>query len=395
MGRAPHLEASQAELFEGAASEWFDPIGIGGATIDRIGETGVHMVRDRDLIEEVLRREDDFSANLTGVLMRGDDGPLVFELPQSESTMVIATADSPRHRVHRSLVQPSMTPRAVDRLEGKIRSWTEELLDQWVAAGDPEIIEVVETVPARVVGEILGLPQDDVDHFRTWAMTGGTLLGGNVGEDALVALTGETMGMAVYLQQHLDAAAPARPDDDVPMIPLLRGAVERDEISMDEALGVAIVMFSAGGESTAALLGSCLRNLFAGLEQAGALRQDPGLIPAYVDEVARLASPFRFHYRAVRRPCSLGGYDLVDGDRLMLMWSAANRSPGVKDAPSTHLAFGRGQHKCVGEHIARLEARVMVEEFLARVPEADVVDTRYANSIMVLRLESLQIVHQP
>ena len=125
--------------------------------VARIGPSGVHPVATWALIEEVLDREEDFSANLTGVLIRGDDGEATtFPLPPSGGSHVIATADEPDHRVHRSLVQPRMSPRRVEAMEALLRDWTGEAVATWSRAGGGDVIPIAETVPARAVAHLLG-----------------------------------------------------------------------------------------------------------------------------------------------------------------------------------------------------------------------------------------------
>ena len=139
------------------------------------------------------------------------------------------------------------------------------------------------------------------------------------------------------------------------------------------------------------------------------LRARPAEIPRFIEEVVRLEPPFKFHYRSVRRPCRLAGFDLAPGDRLMLLWASANRDPTVFDDPDTlrldrrhpkqHMSFGRGSHFCIGAPLARLEARVLIEELLAirpaigmRIAESQGAPVaRYARSIFVRRLERLEV----
>ena len=135
--------------------------------LSRVAESGVHIVATWALIDEVLGREEDFSANLTGVLFRGEgDEPSAFELPSTGATDVIATADEPRHAIHRFASQPTLDARRIATLEADLRVWTRDSLAQWIEAGGAEIAPLTERIPALAVARILGLPEEDVRRFR-------------------------------------------------------------------------------------------------------------------------------------------------------------------------------------------------------------------------------------
>ena len=228
--------------------------------ISRVGETGVHLVATWAHIEDVLQREEDFSANLTGVLTRSDDGELgTFQIPGDGGSQVIATADEPRHAVHRSAVQPNLSAKRVASLEPLLSKFTDEALRPWLENGGGDFAPISEVIPARAVAHVLGLPDGDVSWHRTWAMMGGDILAGAVSGERLFKLATESGQMATYLGEHLDAVElDGVPDTDAPMLHALSYALSNGAIDRNEAIGIAIVMFGAGGESTAALIGSMM-----------------------------------------------------------------------------------------------------------------------------------------
>jgi cytochrome P450 family 144 len=405
--RAPLCCADPAELLELATIEDPHPFFARVRTrhaISRVGDTGVHLVATWDLIEEALAREQDLSANLTGVLVRGDDGqPAALELPATGANQVIATADEPSHKVHRALAQPRLAQQQIAELEPKLRAWARSALAPWLAAGGGDFVPLAETVPARAVALVLGLPDRDVADHRRWAMMGGDMLAGDVSVAKMAEFGAETGRMAKYLGEHIGVApSGSAPGPDLPLLHALAWGTASGRIALAEAIGIAIVMFGAGGESTAALIGSSARLLAQDPALADELRAHPELVSRYVEEVVRLEPPFKFHYRAVRRACELGGAELAPGDRLMLLWASANRDPAHFADPNVlrldrrhskqHLGFGRGAHFCIGAPLARLEARVMMEELLAgtrqialRAGDPPV----HAHTIFVRRLERL------
>jgi cytochrome P450 len=411
--RAPLYSSNPNELFEPATLA--NPQTLyarlrAEAPLARVGESGVHLVATWSLVEEALAREPDFSAHLTGVLMRSPSGdPSIFPMPALDGGGVIATADEPDHSVHRGILQARFSSSSVATLEERVRRWSREAIREWLDAGAGDFVPVAELVPARVVGDLLGLPDGDVSRFRTWAMIGGDILAGNVDATRLGSVAAEALKMVEYLGVHLDhAGANLRRTDDAPLLHPLAGAVEAGWISRDAAIGIAATMFAAGGESTAALLGNMVRHLAEHPETARGLRERPELVARFVEEVARFDPPFNFHYRAVRRSCELAGFDLHPDDRLMLLWASANRDPAHVDDPDAfrldrkhpkdHMTFGRGGHFCLGAPIARLEARVVCEELLLATesitPDAGG-EPVYANSIMVRRLEQLPLHAKP
>jgi cytochrome P450 family 144 len=164
----------------------------------------------------------------------------------------------------------------------------------------------------------------------------------------------------------------------------------------------------AGGETTTSLIGNAIRILADRGDLQDALRADLAGVPAFLEEVLRLESPFRFHPRTARGDVELGGVEIPDGALVALLWASANRDESVFERPEDvdldranahlHLGFGRGIHHCVGAPLARLESRVVLTKLLERTvrfaldPERA---PRWVDSLWVRRHERLPIVVDP
>lgn len=379
------------------------------APIYEVPETGIFLVSKRALIEEALDREEDFSANLTGVLMKGSDGqPEVFDLATLGATVdAIANADEPSHMTHRKLILPFVTPKQIASLEGVFRGWAGEMIAPIVEAGRGDWIgQVANPLPTRAMALVVGLPLEDVDQLLVWAMTGTEILAGTTTMDRMGVIAQTTGGMAEYLNKRVELALAAPVDRPAPgVIGGLAQGVHEGLISQADAVAILLVLVGAGGESTSSLTGSAVRLLAEQPELQSELRAEPSLLPNFIEEVVRLESSFRGHYRAVKRATSLAGVELPVGSRLFLLWAAANRDPADFEDPDVvdlrrknprdHLAFGRGTHFCVGARLARLEALVILEELLSRTSAVELDPERPPRrvpSIFVRRHSELEVI---
>jgi cytochrome P450 len=379
------------------------------APVYRIPGTDVHLVSTRGLVEEVLDRQDDFSANLTGGLITGSEGePAVFDLTEFGTPVdALATADEPEHTQHRKLVMPHVTPRAIATFEPRIRRWAIEAIDLLADAGGGDFIaSVADPIPTRATALLVGLPVEDAEQLLAWAVTGAEILAGPTTRERLLEVGRETGAMAAYLARHLSRAVSATPDKPVSdVMGEIARSVREGRLSLEDGVANLVILVSAGGESTSGLMGNAVRMLAEQPLLQRSLREVPERIPAFVEEVARLESSFRGHYRLVKRSTRLGDVKLRSGDRLMLLWGAVNRDPSLFKNPDVvdldrpnlreHVAFGRGIHFCVGARLARLEARVILEEWLARTRAFSLdpgCPPQYVRSIQVRRHLSLGVV---
>jgi cytochrome P450 family 144 len=378
------------------------------APVHAIGTSRVFFVASWALVEEALACAA-FSANLTGMLVRGENGePEAFAFGGvGDANAVLATADPPPHDVHRRLVQPVLAAGRVAALEPELRERVVRRLAPFVAAGGGEWTAAVsDPIPSEVISRLLGFPEADLPDVMEWAMQGGAMLAGTLGAEALRGLMGATGRLGAYLTEHFAAArADVARRRGAPVLDAVLAGVEQGALTQGQALGIAVVLLvGAAGESTASLVGSAARLLAERPELQARLRGEPRWIANFIEEAVRLESPFRGHYRAVTKPVRFGGVALDAGDRLFLLWASANRDearfeqPAALDLarrhPREHLGFGRGIHFCVGAALARLEARVILEELLARTRSFTLDPARppkHVPSLFVRRLAQLPL----
>lgn len=379
------------------------------APVYQVPGTEVYLVSSWQLIHQVLKNQEDYSANLTGILITDANGrPELFDFTRFGGTVnAIANADEPFHSVHRKLVLPQLNTRKVAMMEGEVRDWARNGVQQLVGAGQGDCIgELANAIPVKVMARLVGLPVKDVDQLLGWAFSGGDILAGTPTLERMIELGISTGAMSEYLKRHFEAVlqqSGSQSPNDV-MDELAEG-VRQGLISQEDAVSIIMVLVGAAGESTSSLVGSAIRILAQDSTLQQRLREHPELIGRYVEEVVRLESPFKGHYRAVMKETQLGGVTIPESARVFLLWAAANRDPAIFSEPdeldvdrhntAEHLGFGHGIHFCIGARLARMEARVILEELLQQTSRFSLDSTypvRHVPSIFVRRLGRLHLL---
>lgn len=326
------------------------------------------MCRHAD-IQEVSRDPERFRSG-SGVLM-SDRGR---EIAAQDSILYL---DPPRHGPHRKLVSRAFTPRRVAELEPRIRALTVELLDRIDPEEPVDLVDALTApLPLLVISELLGLPPGDRDRFRRWS---------DAVMQAATDMTEESALMALELFEYFDAQLEARlasPGDDL-LSALVQAEVEGRRLERQELLGFCLTLLVAGNETTRSLMTGGLVALAEEPTQRAALAADPALLPGAVEEMLRWVAPIMAMARTATTDTVVGDTEVGEGDYVVLVYAAANRDEAVFGAdadrfdirrrPNPHLAFGFGEHFCIGAPLARLETRVMLEEVLRRWPAYRVV----------------------
>jgi cytochrome P450 len=280
--------------------------------------------------------------------------------------------DPPRHAGYRSVIAPAFAPKGVWPLEEKIRSICNALIDRFAERGSCELIsELAAPFPTTIFTELMGLPAEDADRFWAWK---NTILHNSNSDEARSETAAASAAAMDYLASVL-AARRKEPQDDIATA-LVQAQAEGVMVSEDEMVRMAFLLFLGGLDTVTGAIGFSFAHLSQHLDLRDRLVTDPSLIPAAVEEMLRY-EPVILIGRVASEDAELEGKLIRQGDRVLCNTVAANRDPSKFPDPeivdfdrasNRHLTFGVGPHRCVGSHLARLELRIIFEEFHRRIP---------------------------
>jgi cytochrome P450 len=282
--------------------------------------------------------------------------------------------DPPRHDRLRDAVRGEFAPKHIRALEEAVRRRVRAFVDSFLERGSVDLAdEFARVLPAHVVCDLLGFPEEDHRLVRAWfdEMVRRTPGEVEVPESAWAA----NRAMRSYVA---DAMADRRARPRADMLTALVEAEKSGALEPGEAASMPVHLFFAGIQTTSALIARSLLLLAQHPEQRHVLVSDPSLLPTAIEEFLRFESPIQWFARTATRDVALHDELIPKGARVLLMWGSANRDErrwadgqrlDVTRAPRRHLAFGDGIHHCLGAPLARLEGRIALEELLPRIPD--------------------------
>lgn len=331
-------------------------------------------------------------------------GILVSEIGTTyETPPTIMHTDPPAHTRYRRLVQPGFKPSVVRALAPGIRARAAALADALDGGGVVDVLPALAVpLPVQVIGQLLGLPEDHWERVFAWseaAIPGAADVPEPERQRLLAEMTEELLALA-----RARRAQPHDGRDDV-VGALAHASIDGDALSDAELAMFLVQLLVAGNETTRNLIAGGLVAFAEHPAQWQRLREAPDLIDHAVEELLRWTSPVVSFLRTATRDALVGGQFVAEGEPVLMLFASANRDEDVfgptasefdiaRD-PNPHVAFGFGNHFCLGAALARLEARIVLGELLARfaaVEPGGVVERSPSSVIAGYRRAELRLV---
>ncbi|HEY3673552.1 MAG TPA: cytochrome P450 [Acidimicrobiia bacterium] len=354
------------------------PFSLADAPVGDDRAVGWNMVRDAGEVVEI-----DGAVFLTSwaAVEEGARHPDVFSSKRafdslgSPLPLVPLAIDPPDHVRYRRLLDPFFAPRRLATLEANLRAQVGELLDGLVDRPSFDAVaELAVPYPSQVFLTLFGFPLSDREQLLAWKdglLKAVDPTGGELAPDAMEA----ALGLFEYVQRSVTERR--RGDGDDLMTQLLQ-VTDEGGLTDEDVIGLSFLFVLAGLDTVTAAIGFALYHLAVDGDVRRAVASDLKLVPAFVEEVLRLELPAPMPPRVATRDHLVGDVVIREGSRVHLTLATANRDPAVHDHPdqlditrqaNRHFAFGAGVHRCLGSHLARMELRLVLEEFLLRVPD--------------------------
>jgi cytochrome P450 len=349
---------------------------------DPVNETplGMWRVTRYEDCQYLLRHDTPTGVRRTDGLRFGEE-----QMPEAMQTggTFMLQQDPPNHTRLRKLVSKAFTPRAISRLEPRIREIARTGMQTACERGEIDVIaDLALPVPATMICEMMGVPVEDRERFTRWTADSTHLLAAltsppDVIERGLAAVR----SLADYFEALIAERRKSLTDDILSN--LIRAEEAGDRLSPEELVVQSAGLLTAGFETTIGLIGNGILALLRHPDQLERLRADPGLEAPAIEECLRYEGPILLTVRVAQQDIPLGGKTIPRDAMIFVMLAAANRDAAAFDAPEVfdvgrapnpHIAFGGGTHLCLGAHLARAEARIAIGEFVRRVGEFEIAE---------------------
>jgi pimeloyl-[acyl-carrier protein] synthase len=303
--------------------------------------------------------------------------------------------DPPDHARLRGLVSKAFTPRTIENLRSRIQQIVDDLLDRARDSREMDIIaDLAFPLPVSVISEMLGIPMLDRNLFHGWSRDIAS------GSDEQQRSTDAHVAIAMYFRE-LIAERRQRPKSDL-LSSLILAEQQGDVLSEAELIDICGLLFIAGHETTANLIGNGMLTLFQHPQELQELREKSSLLPVAVEELLRYDSPIQRAGRVANTSVRFGDRTIPTGAVVSAMIGSANRDPAqfvdpdrldIKRRDNCHLAFGAGIRFCLGAMLARAEAHIAIGTLLRRMPKLELAGDKveWRKSVETRGLKKLRV----
>ncbi|MDX6615374.1 MAG: beta-dihydromenaquinone-9 omega-hydroxylase [Solirubrobacterales bacterium] len=293
-------------------------------------------------------------------------------------TPMMLTSDRPDHTRLRRLAAGSFTHAAIEGWRPAVERLASKAIEAMLGKGGgcDAVAALAGPLPVATIARVLGIPEDDEPRFRQWSDSVVEGFGVEPGAGRVRSSAG-VLGATLRLHSYfLELFSRRRRDPGDDVLSKLLASSDEGGLSEDELFWFAFLLLIAGNETTTNLIGTMLLAFAEHPDEYARVAADPSLIRPAVEEALRHTSPIQGMYRVARADHEVGDAVIPAGGRVLLLFGAANRDPrhfpepdrfDVTRNPSDHLGFGTGIHFCLGAHLARLEAEVVLRLLTERV----------------------------
>ena len=346
----------------------------------------LHFITRYDLATKILRDTATFSSAYGATANQPPKPHLAEQLEAIrrqgwDRPPTMLTVDPPDHTRYRGTVSKAFNARAIAALRPAIEEIVEQEIDRFIDQGVVNFKTVFATpVPVRVIVKALNLAAGHEADIKRWSDDTTASIGADLSDERLIQAQHGILELQRFMHGELEERRRQPRDDVVTALVKAELPLPDDDgtrqLTVEELLGILQQLIGAGNETSTKLFSQMLRNLADEHDEWWKLKADPSRASIVVEEALRLASPTQGLYRKVSRDVELEGTPIAAGDRLLVMFAAANRDPATFPDPDEfrpdrsnvrdHLAFGYGVHFCIGAPLARLETVVALEKLVER-----------------------------
>jgi cholest-4-en-3-one 26-monooxygenase len=385
------VNLNDLDVFEaGTPHEWFtllrreDPVHRhAGAP----GQEDYWCITRYDDLKAISKDPGTFSSEAKGTIIRDPEPEALDQL-----RVIMLNMDPPRHRSYRNLVNKAFTPRMVKDLEARVDRMCDDIIDAVIEKGECEFVEdLAAPLPMMVICEMMGVPEedrraiyelgnamvgfDDPEFDEVRGTRAGEAFQRGEGPDAMAKASAELFGYA----EKLKARVRRSPGDDLASA-LLAAEIDGQKLSDLEFNSFFMLLAIAGNETTRTVTTNGMYQLITHPEQRRRAIDDPSLVPSMVEEILRFDPAVHCFRRTALKDTVIRDREIAEGDKVILWYPSVNRDEDVFDDPhafdvarhpNDHLAFGIGEHYCLGANLARMELNKIFGALLERLPDLE------------------------